>query len=92
MGYSPWGHKESDMTEQLSTAQHKGAFRGIFPKCPPPRNVNTTGTLCVLYLSMCCRYSCALYISRGKCFKCPLTGEQINKMWSRPTMEYTTQP
>ena len=21
MGYSPWGHKESDMTEQLSTAQ-----------------------------------------------------------------------
>ena len=22
-GYSPWGHKESDMTEQLSTAQHR---------------------------------------------------------------------
>ena len=21
-GYSPWGHKKSDMTEQLSTAQH----------------------------------------------------------------------
>ena len=21
-GYSPWGHKELDMTEQLSTAQH----------------------------------------------------------------------
>ena len=21
-GYSPWGHKESDKTEQLSTAQH----------------------------------------------------------------------
>ena len=21
-GYSPWGHKESDTTEQLSTAQH----------------------------------------------------------------------
>ena len=21
-GYSPWDHKESDMTEQLSTAQH----------------------------------------------------------------------
>ena len=21
-GYSPWGHKESDMTEQLSTVQH----------------------------------------------------------------------
>ena len=21
MGYSPWGHKELDMTEQLSTAQ-----------------------------------------------------------------------
>ena len=26
-GYSPWGHRESDMTKQLSTAQHleKGA-------------------------------------------------------------------
>ena len=23
MGYSPWGHKELDMTEQLSTTQHK---------------------------------------------------------------------
>ena len=22
-GYSPWGHKESDTTEKLSTAQHK---------------------------------------------------------------------
>ena len=22
VGYSPWGHKESDITEQLSTAQH----------------------------------------------------------------------
>jgi len=22
-GYSPWGHKESDTTEQLSTAQHR---------------------------------------------------------------------
>ena len=22
LGYSPWGHKESDTTEQLSTAQH----------------------------------------------------------------------
>ena len=24
-GYSPWGHKESDMTERLSTAQHSMA-------------------------------------------------------------------
>ena len=23
-GYSPWGHKESDTTEQLSTQQHNG--------------------------------------------------------------------
>ena len=23
VGYSPWGHKESDMTERLSTAQQK---------------------------------------------------------------------
>ena len=27
-GYSPWGHKESDMTEGLSTAQHsKGQMK-----------------------------------------------------------------
>ena len=25
-GYSPWGHKDSEMTEQLSTAQHTGIF------------------------------------------------------------------
>ena len=24
VGYSPWGRKESDMTERLSTAQHSG--------------------------------------------------------------------
>ena len=29
VGYSPWGRKESDTTEQLSTAQHK--------LCPPNR-------------------------------------------------------
>ena len=26
-GYSPWGHKESDTTEQLSTAEHSYYFR-----------------------------------------------------------------
>ena len=25
--YSPWGHKESDTTEYLSTAQHKAVSR-----------------------------------------------------------------
>ena len=25
-GYSPWGHKESEMTEQLSTAHRQGDF------------------------------------------------------------------
>ena len=25
VGYSPWGQKESDMTEQLNTAQHSRA-------------------------------------------------------------------
>ena len=25
-GYSPWGHKESDMTERLSIAQHRVTF------------------------------------------------------------------
>ena len=26
VGYSPWGHKESDMTEQLSTQQAQGSI------------------------------------------------------------------
>ena len=26
-GYSPWGHKESDTTGQLSTAQHSEPYR-----------------------------------------------------------------
>ena len=25
VGHSPWGHKESDMTEQLSIAQHNSS-------------------------------------------------------------------
>ena len=29
-GYSPWGHKESDMTEQLSTAQHAKMVNTVF--------------------------------------------------------------
>ena len=28
MGYSPWGHKESDITEQLNTAHGSGATPG----------------------------------------------------------------
>ena len=27
MGYSPWGHKELDTTEQLTTAQHIPQYR-----------------------------------------------------------------
>jgi len=30
VGYSPWGHKESDMTEQLSTAQHAKMVNTVF--------------------------------------------------------------
>ena len=28
-GYSPWGHKESDTTEQLSTHTHMGTEKGV---------------------------------------------------------------
>ena len=31
VGYSPWGHRESDMTEQQSTAQHIPVFLGLSP-------------------------------------------------------------
>ena len=32
MSYSPWGCKESDMTEQLSTAQHKAELNFGFTR------------------------------------------------------------
>ena len=38
MSYSPWGHRESDMTEQLSTEQHAGSS-------PPTRD--RTGAPCI---------------------------------------------
>ena len=28
-GYSPWGHKQSDTSEQLSTAQHSSLHRNV---------------------------------------------------------------
>ena len=30
MGYCPWGHKESDMTEQLSTYIHEISSQSVF--------------------------------------------------------------
>ena len=33
-GFSPWGHKESDMTEQLSACTHTGIYAQ-----PPPKLV-----------------------------------------------------
>ena len=38
MGYSPWGHKELDTTEQLGIAQHRirNNQRNRFRKCRPP--------------------------------------------------------
>ena len=32
VGYSPWGCKESDMTEQLSTAQHRSYIKYSYHK------------------------------------------------------------
>ena len=37
VGYSPWGHKESDMTERLNTAQHPS----IGPSRESREKVNT---------------------------------------------------
>ena len=33
VGYSPWGHKELDTTEQLNTAQHRGPETDTEYKC-----------------------------------------------------------
>ena len=41
-GYSPWGCKESDMTEQLSTAQHS---KFCEEKQSKKRSIENTGKL-----------------------------------------------
>ena len=35
-GLHPWGHKESDTTEQLSTAQHKSGLYNTAVHCLQP--------------------------------------------------------
>ena len=39
MGYSPWGHKESDTTEQLSTHACICADRSLVPKKVPEQYI-----------------------------------------------------
>ena len=43
MGYSPWGHKESDMTKRLSTA-HGAALRLGCPSEKEPGSMADLGT------------------------------------------------
>ena len=43
VGYSPWGHKESDAAEQLSTAQHSTVSSKAF--CSIPFLVSHSGLL-----------------------------------------------
>ena len=38
-GYSPWGRKESDMTEQLSTAQHRAKWDRLYSQQPRKQNL-----------------------------------------------------
>ena len=41
MGYSPWGHKESDMTEQLNYSKPKLQKLAIFPAPQRPAKTLT---------------------------------------------------
>ena len=50
MGYSPWGHKESDMTKQLHTVALTSKFpvlQNPIPKCNPqfPASPENSGDL-----------------------------------------------
>ena len=42
MGYSPWGHKGSDTTERLSTAQHIFKTKAIYTQNLPLSSNFTT--------------------------------------------------
>ena len=49
MGYSPWGHKESDMTDRLSTAQHIRKQRNL------KRDVKERCVCVCVYVCVCMR-------------------------------------
>ena len=42
MGYSPWGHKESDMTERLTHIHTKIPSKGSYTYRPPHLRLTTT--------------------------------------------------
>ena len=37
VGYSPWGHKESDATKQLNNSNNEKTARPVMSDCRPPR-------------------------------------------------------
>ena len=59
VGYSPWGHKGSDTTEQLSTTQHRNPTR-LFSPDPSPEltrwvipHSTTRGMQCDYPINVC---------------------------------------
>ena len=54
MGYSPWGRKESDTTEQLT---HTAALAGGFLSTRPPEKPSTF----LINLNMFCLEGCSLF-------------------------------
>ena len=56
VGYSPWGHKMSDMTEQQSTAQHRFDKQGnlymslVLSSCNTSRSLHLFSRILRLYI------------------------------------------
>ena len=70
VGYSPWGHKESDMTEWLSTAQslfHFSYYKDSTPKTPQTELVGVyMGRVFWMTIERCCsKFKCLLTSSSG---------------------------
>ena len=68
--YSPWGHKELDMTEQLSTARHRGFCRWRYPGTWYGENI-------LSWVPWQGRGLAHNSVSKGRCRVCPETGCRV---------------
>ena len=67
MGYSPWGHKESDMTEQLIFARFQAATKGNGGKTEMCflgtglQNISINSSLCNISVRLFCNVSLRIH-------------------------------
>ena len=79
-GYSPWGHKESDTAEQLSTAQHTDRCHRPCPGSEQCHPVCTPPPYCPVW-------SGSTHSRLGPWGHCPSCQAQLPSCWARETRQ-----